>query len=56
MGHDLVTVCSECMSAECGGDRGRLLIDITSEQYDARSNVCPYCDRVNCDACNGEEN
>lgn len=51
---DLVTVCSDCMSADCGGERGRLLIDITREQYDTRANVCPYCDRVNCDAC--EEN
>jgi hypothetical protein len=46
-----VTVCKECMFAECGGQRGALLIDISREQYDARTNVCPDCDRVTECAC-----
>lgn len=46
-----VTVCRECMSAECGGDRGSLLIDITLEQYQGRTNVCADCDRVTACGC-----
>lgn len=47
----MVVVCKECMSAECGGQRGSLLIEITREQYDARTNACPACDRVTECAC-----
>lgn len=51
----MVVVCSECMSAECGGLGGSLLIDISRERYDARTDVCPDCDRVTACACADEE-
>lgn len=50
-----VIVCKECMSAECGGERGSLLVEITQEQYDDRMNVCPVCDRVSGCACEDED-